>query len=64
MNWRVILCWIFGHDWLAYDLGTDKCLRCDRERRDGATFLGMTRCELCGMVACNCPGRSAGVKDE
>jgi hypothetical protein len=54
---KALKCHIFGHDWMAYDFGTDKCLTCNKERRDGASALGMIRCNICGSVVCSCPER-------
>lgn len=31
--WRDLLCAVFGHNFCAYDLDTDKCLHCDTERK-------------------------------
>lgn len=29
--WLWIWCLVMGHDYMAYNLYTDKCLRCDKE---------------------------------
>ena len=34
-----LLCKISGHEYLAYDFGTDKCLRCNKERYHAASDL-------------------------
>ena len=30
-----IICFFLGHRWFPYDLNTDKCLRCCKEKRLG-----------------------------
>ena len=34
-----LLCKVYGHDYLAYDFGVDKCLRCNKERCDATSDL-------------------------